>query len=155
MQVSEFRRLFSYHRWANAEALKSLKMIETPPSKALSIFAHIIAADRLWYERIQNGGQKIAVWPPWSIHQCETESNAIDALFLDYLDGLDDSKLNQTISYVNFKGEFHTSAGFDILQHIIMHGAYHRGQIALAIRQSGHTPPYTDFIHAVRSGLVE
>ena len=43
----------------------------------------------------------------------------------------------------------------DILSHVVLHASYHRGQIASAMREAGGTPAYTDFIHAVRSGLIE
>jgi uncharacterized damage-inducible protein DinB len=36
-----------------------------------------------------------------------------------------------------------------------MHSGYHRGQIAAAVRESGGEPAYTDYIHAVRQGLIE
>jgi uncharacterized damage-inducible protein DinB len=36
-----------------------------------------------------------------------------------------------------------------------MHSAYHRGQIASLMRAGGGIPAYTDFIHAVRQGLIE
>jgi uncharacterized damage-inducible protein DinB len=36
-----------------------------------------------------------------------------------------------------------------------MHSAYHRGQIASLMRAGGSAPAYTDFIHAVRRGLIE
>jgi uncharacterized damage-inducible protein DinB len=39
----------------------------------------------------------------------------------------------------------------DILMHVVMHSAYHRGQIALEVRCAGQTPAYTDFIHAIRT----
>ena len=59
-------------------------------------------------------------------------------------------------------GEITTSAHVDydslvrdILTHVFMHSAYHRGQIAVDMRQNGVTPAYTDFIHGVRQGLVE
>jgi uncharacterized damage-inducible protein DinB len=42
----------------------------------------------------------------------------------------------------------------DVLTHVILHSAYHRGQIASAVRAGGETPAYTDLIHAVRQGLV-
>ena len=42
----------------------------------------------------------------------------------------------------------------DILTHVTMHGAYHRAQIAAAVRESGGEPAYTDFIHAARQGLL-
>jgi uncharacterized damage-inducible protein DinB len=37
----------------------------------------------------------------------------------------------------------------------VVHGGYHRGQIAAAVREAGGEPAYTDFIHAVRAGLVD
>ena len=37
----------------------------------------------------------------------------------------------------------------------VMHGAYHRAQVAAVIRESGGEPAYTDFIHAARQGLLE
>ena len=43
----------------------------------------------------------------------------------------------------------------DILSHVLRHSHYHRGQIASAVREAGGTPAYTDFIHAVRTGLIE
>ena len=42
----------------------------------------------------------------------------------------------------------------DILTHVTMHSAYHRGQIAADVRVAGFTPAYTDFIHAVRTGSL-
>jgi uncharacterized damage-inducible protein DinB len=39
----------------------------------------------------------------------------------------------------------------DIATHVVFHSHYHRGQIASLVRAAGHTPAYTDFIHAIRS----
>jgi uncharacterized damage-inducible protein DinB len=52
------------------------------------------------------------------------------------------------------QGESFINAIEDILQQVITHSAYHRGQIATDLRSAGFTPAYTDFIHAVRNGLV-
>jgi uncharacterized damage-inducible protein DinB len=59
------------------------------------------------------------------------------------------------VSYKNSKGEPWSSAEEDVLMHVVMHSAYHRGQIATDMRANGFTPAYTDFIHAIRQGLVE
>jgi len=53
------------------------------------------------------------------------------------------------------KGEPWTSSVQDVLTHVVMHSAYHRGQIASLMRAGGSTPAYTDFIHAVRQGVIE
>ena len=62
--------------------------------------------------------------------------------------------LVRTIAYVNSKGQRWDSPIEDVLVHVLMHGAYHRGQIASALREAGVTPPYTDYIHAARTGLL-
>jgi len=41
-----------------------------------------------------------------------------------------------------------------VLQHVVLHSTYHRGQIAAALRARGH-PGHHDFIHAARLGLIE
>ena len=43
----------------------------------------------------------------------------------------------------------------DVLLHVIMHSAYHRGQVATDMRAAAFTPAYTDFIHAISQGFLE
>ena len=75
-------------------------------------------------------------------------------LWKNYLTSLNEAGLADSINYKNTKGENFTSQKQDVLMHVIMHSAYHRGQIASDMRAAGFTPPYTDFIHAVRQGLL-
>jgi len=53
------------------------------------------------------------------------------------------------------KGRSGAAAPTTILTHVVLHGAYHRGQIATIVRGSGETPAYTDYIHCVRQGFVD
>lgn len=41
----------------------------------------------------------------------------------------------------------------DVLMHLVMHSAYHRGQVALAVRAAGGKPALTDYVVWVRQGL--
>jgi uncharacterized damage-inducible protein DinB len=74
---------------------------------------------------------------------------------LDDLVGASPERLTEEVSYTNSKGEAWSSTVDEILTHIAIHSAYHRGQIAADLRSAGQTPAYTDYIHAVRHGLVE
>jgi uncharacterized damage-inducible protein DinB len=65
-----------------------------------------------------------------------------------------ESSLQLGIEYHNSKGERWVNAVGDIFQHVMMHGTYHRGQIATLMRQAGVNPAYTDYIEAVRRGWV-
>ena len=71
------------------------------------------------------------------------------------MDTANEAGLSHPVSYRNSKGENWTNRKDDILLHVIMHSAYHRGQIATDMRAAGFTPASTDFIHGVRQGLVE
>ena len=62
---------------------------------------------------------------------------------------------DSTIDYRNTKGEQWTSSVDDVLMHVILHGSYHRGQIATVLRNGGEEPAYTDYIHCTRSGFIE
>ena len=69
--------------------------------------------------------------------------------------GLDGVELVRSVAYVNSKGEEWTTSVEDILMHVVLHSAYHRGQVAYVLRAGGATPAYTDYAHCVRNGLVD
>jgi len=147
--------LFSYDDWANREVLSSLQALDAPPARSIKLLAHIVSAERLWLERLLVQRQTWPVWPLFTIEQCKLEINELSGLWKNYLTTLGEAGLTLSLAYKNTKGESFTSKKQDILLHVVMHSAYHRGQIAADMRASGFTPAYTDFIHAVRQGFVE
>jgi uncharacterized damage-inducible protein DinB len=156
MEILDYlRRQFVYDEWANREVLKALRSGGDRTERPLQLIAHILAAQFLWLERLQQKPQCLPVWPDFTLSQCETQLGEIARLWRDYLATLSPPQLDLTISYKNSQGQAWSSKVRDVLNHVIMHGAYHRGQIATAMRASGRTPAYTDFIHAVRQGLIE
>jgi uncharacterized damage-inducible protein DinB len=121
----------------------------------LQLLAHILSAERLWLERIGKQPQSLPVWPEFSLDQCGAQIAELDRLLQDYLGQLSSVTLLDDVAYKNSKGEPWKSTVQDILTHVLLHSAYHRGQIATAMRAGGEQPAYTDFIHAVRQGLIE
>lgn len=63
---------------------------------------------------------------------------------------LDPTRLATRISYRNSAGASFTSTLEEILLHVALHGSYHRGQIAMILRNAGETPAPTDFIAFAR-----
>jgi uncharacterized damage-inducible protein DinB len=153
--IEHLRRLFAYDDWANREVLASLRTVKTPPVRSLQLLAHIFSAERLWLERLQGEKQSLSVWPNFSVEQCQAQATELPALWKKYLAEGGEAGLSAFASYTNSKGERWSSRAEDILLHVIMHSAYHRGQIAADTRAAGFTPAYTDFIHSVRQGFVE
>lgn len=148
------REMFQYDDWANHETLHSLQEMEHPPERARKIMAHIVAAELLWMARLQQGTQKTPVWPEFGLDDCERQLVELRQGWELYLAGLADGDLDRKIAYTNSKGEKYSNAVRDILMHVVMHGTYHRGQIASAVRDRAGEPAYTDFIEAVRKGKL-
>jgi uncharacterized damage-inducible protein DinB len=149
--LEHLEKLFSYDAWANREVLAALKSNSTERSRKL--LSHILSAERVWLERIEKKPQSLPVWPDLSLEQCGDHIPDLATRWKNRLrPGAD---LSGEVTYKNTKGETHTSREDDILFHVVAHSAYHRGQIAADLRATGITPPYTDFIHAVRQGYLK
>jgi uncharacterized damage-inducible protein DinB len=151
--LAYLRRLFEYDYWANSETLKALRGVQTPPERSRKFIAHIAAAEWLWLRRLEEG-KEMPVWPELTLDGCKKEFEELRSAWLRYLTSLTADQLAGAVSYTNSKGERWESSVADVLMHTAMHSAYHRGQIASDMRQSGHTPAYTDFIHCVRQGFL-
>jgi uncharacterized damage-inducible protein DinB len=147
--------MFNYDYWANHEFLGALGAATPPQPKALRLLAHTLAAQKVWFERLQRVPQSVAVWPTTTIEDCVALADEMLALWRNYLTQLPPAGLEQEVDYRNSKGEKFSSRVADIVTHVLMHSAYHRGQAALEIRAVGLQPPYTDFIHGVRQGFVK
>ena len=156
MELIEYlRRQFAYDAWANREVLAGLSAGAHAATRPLHLLAHILSAERLWLERIRQQPQGLPVWPDLTIDQCEAQIAELALLWREFLIHVSSSGLSARVTYKNSKGEPWTSAVEDILTHVLLHSAYHRGQIASQVRSGGETPAYTDYIHAVRQGLIE
>jgi uncharacterized damage-inducible protein DinB len=150
-----FRRQFAYDAWANRAVLTALSKNKSRAARSLQLLGHILSAERLWLERITKRPQSLPVWPEFVLDQGEAQIAEIDGLWREYLGRLSAAALSEKITYKNTKGELWTSVVEDVLTHVLLHSAYHRGQIASQMRAAGEQPAYTDFIHAIRQGLIE
>jgi len=153
--IEYMQRLFSYDDWANREVLRALEGLKVAQPRSVKLLAHILSAEKLWYERLQLQKQTYPVWPDFSLEHCKLEAEELPRLWKAYLQSLKEDGLTRSLSYKNTKGDSFSSSKQDILMHVIMHSAYHRGQIAADVRAAGFVPPYTDFVHATRQGLLE
>jgi uncharacterized damage-inducible protein DinB len=145
-------RQFTYNAWANREVFTHIGA-DAMSTRPLQLLSHIVSAERLWLERIRQQPQSLAVWPNLTLEECGRQLDYMPPLWRDYLKSA--PLLAEKITYKNTRGEPWTSSVEDILTHVLLHSAYHRGQIASQIRADGFQPAYTDFIHAVRNGRIE
>ena len=153
--VRRHQRLFAYDDWANRETLAAIAAAGSPLPRSLKLLAHIAGAERLWLGRLRRESRPAAVWPDLDVAGCREALDDLARVWKENLGALTPAGLDETVAYVNSKGEPWTSSVEDILTHTVLHSSYHRGQIAADMRASRHAPAYTDYIHARRQGFVE
>jgi len=146
------RELFEFNDWANRRFLALIGALSNPGQRPLDLLAHLLTAEEIWLMRLR-GQDTLGVdkSPKLTIVQCKSLVNEHKNAFAKVVEEFESRGLDSPVTYRNLSGrEFTTSAG-DILTHMALHGTYHRGQIALALRAEEIVPVDTDFITFVRA----
>jgi uncharacterized damage-inducible protein DinB len=146
-------RLLQYDIWANGETLDSLRQ-GPPPAKSLQWMGHILGAEYLWLARLRQLPSPLPVWPDLPVEECASRLGDLAGMWQEYLADAGAGRVTDRVTYTNSKGEEWSNTAEDILIHVTIHSAYHRGQIASDLRGAGQGPAYTDFIHAIRQGFI-
>jgi uncharacterized damage-inducible protein DinB len=148
--TAHIRRLHDHLVWADARTLNALRAMHAPPLDALRLYAHLLAAEHVWLARIEGTEPEMTPWPALALDQCAAlgvKNHATLAVLVETLSG---AELQRTVRYRNTKGEEFGNTVEDIILHMALHGAYHRGQVARIVRGEGGAPQATDYIFFIR-----
>ncbi len=148
---TQLDRLYQHLAWADRLLLGALAKAVEPPEQVLRLLGHLLGAERIWLKRVRSeDSTQDTVWPALSLAQCGPVAVATSTGFQDFLRTATASQLAAPITYRTTKGQPMESILSDILLHVALHGAYHRGQIAALLRREGLEPISTDFITFAR-----
>ena len=145
-----FQRLIGHLRWADEGVLGSLRRAKAPPGKALEIYAHILGAEHVWLARLRQARPRHPVWPALTLDECSALADQTQRGLVEFLSSLAPADFAREITYTNSAGASFRSRIDDVLTQVVTHGCYHRGQVALLVRESGDEPQPTDYIAFVR-----
>ena len=150
----DYLKLFDYDYWANCETLASLRTVPSGAETPRKTFNHVIGGQRVWLSRFENPAPPSAQpWPDLTLEECASAIEDLRRQWNELLDKLTPEKLAGALTYKTTKGiEYKTPVG-DILMHLVLHSAYHRGQVAAAVREAGGTPASTDYVVYLRKVL--
>jgi uncharacterized damage-inducible protein DinB len=140
-----FLKLYQYNTWCNQRILSALKRQSVADEKILSVLGHVIAAQFLWLHRIKNlPPPDVKLWGNYSLDELETMAEKISKQWIAFIENTDD--FNRELSYKNYTGDPFVNNVEQIMIHLVNHSSYHRGQIAMLLRQKGFDPVNTDYI---------
>jgi uncharacterized damage-inducible protein DinB len=154
--LSEVRLLYAYNGWANRRLVAASSTL-TPEllTRDLAVsfrsvwgtLQHILWGEWLWLERWQDRSST-----GWNPPECPDLGSLglrwmeIEREQFAFIERLTAADLERLISYENPPGTPWTYTLAHMLQHVVTHSAYHRGQIAAMLRQVGIAPPPTDYL---------
>jgi uncharacterized damage-inducible protein DinB len=141
---SFFRQLFDYTYFSNEQSITSLvQLADRLPAKCAQLQSHIFNAHQIWNNRIRPGKKLFAVWQE---HPVEEWKGINEENYLMTLDILANTDPDAVVRYKNSRGDEFSKLVKDMLFQVINHSTYHRGQIAMLLRQHGFVPFASDYI---------
>jgi len=148
MNKADVESLCKYNNWANDRMLDCASKLTTEQfttdlqSSHRSVrdtLAHILAAEWIWLERWKGTSPPSLLNPTDfpSVESLETRWRQVEADYAAFVGTLTDESLGAQITYTNTKGEQWTYPLGQMLQHVMNHSTYHRGQVTTMLRQLG------------------
>jgi uncharacterized damage-inducible protein DinB len=147
---TDFHRLFQYTAWADQRTLSALQEAPAAQAEALPLLAHLFAAEHVWLSRLRHEEPRHAVWPALDLDQCAALAAENEAGYIAFVGQLQEEQLATSVQYRNSQRQEFVTSVHDILMQVLLHGPYHRGQIAKIIGQTGGQSINTDFITFAR-----
>ncbi len=152
----QIRPLFAYDRWANERSLDACAALAPEQftrdlgSSFRSIrdtLGHISGAQWIWLERLHGRSPASLPAPDACPDLSAVRANwsQVQGELLAFVNGASLADLERVLEYRNPRGEYRTPV-WQILQQLVNHGTYHRGQITTMLRQLGAKPVTTDLI---------
>ena len=152
MTYDDLRLLIDYHYWARDRVLDAIATI-TPEqfirpmgssfSSVRDTVAHICAAERIWITRLK-GETLQGLQTPDRLSDFDAarkEWAELEAEMREQLARLGPEAVEHTIEYQDLRGNDQSDVLWQMLQHVVNHGTYHRGQITTMLRQLDAAPP--------------
>ena len=145
-------QLLDYELWANRRIIDALESITSPPTRAVAVMGHILAAQHVWYGRMAHESVFTSIWEDtpvsWMIETAERQHRQVSS----FVEGLTEQTITEPISYANSQGTEFENTPLAILTQMSHHAAYHRGQVVQLIRPMLSEAPVTDYIVWQRDG---
>jgi uncharacterized damage-inducible protein DinB len=182
VKVEDIQILYAYNRWASERLFAALETVNEHqftvqiqssfPSIRETIF-HILFAEWLWLKRWQGNSPRSTLTNPdaspatWStltpggvptleelstVRQLKSFADSIEQKRQAFLGGLNDDVLHAKLQFTDMAGTPCAAPLVQLMQHVVNHGTYHRGQVTTILRQVGAEAASLDMLYFFREG---
>lgn len=157
------KRNFSYKAWANTEILDLIANIDPsqyPEQRKLAIrlMNHTYVVDRIFSAHLSGTthefhGTNTPETP--NLNQLRDGIAASDDWYQRYVSQMPNGELGDPISFAFTDGDQGSMTREEMLFHVLVHGAYHRGNVGMILISCGIDRPsgtFTRFLHLSEPG---
>jgi uncharacterized damage-inducible protein DinB len=157
VSLEDLTLLYDFNTWANrrtldaCDALSDVQFVQDLGSSFASVretLAHLMLVEWLWLERWKGHGPDR--YPPSTefpnLAAIRARWAQIESDLLSYIASLKPEDLHRVIHHKTMAGAPQAQPLWQMLQHLVNHGTYHRGQVATMLRQLGAKTLGTDLI---------
>ena len=158
MNLEDTRNLIAFHYWARNRMFEAVEPLSQEQftrelggsfGSVRSTIVHTLSAERIWLFRWKGetpagmlAAEDFPDFPSVRKTWLDQEAN-----LRRHFDGLDEPGIQKVIHYRTLAGIESASPLWQMLQHVVNHASYHRGQVTTLLRQLGAAPPKgTDLI---------
>jgi len=152
MNQHELKTLLDYHYWARDRILEATAKL-TPEQYNADLgnsfrsiretLVHVFSAESIWCRRWHGesppGMLSAADYP--DVASLRSGWSTLEAKMRTFLDSLGEDGIQRVIAYKTFAGQEFRQIYWQMLQHVVNHASYHRGQVTTMIRQLKADPP--------------
>jgi uncharacterized damage-inducible protein DinB len=154
---TDVRRLFDYNVWANHRVMRAAATLSLDDFKrdlggshggVRGTLVHVMSAEWVWLERFKG------VSPQRHVDEGEFQNllelrdrwTVVEDHRASWLDSLSEPALADKIRYKTLAGAPFEDPLWKLIQHVVNHGSYHRGQAIVLLRLLGAKPVGTDMV---------
>ena len=166
MHVQDIHTLYQYNYWAHHRILEVVETL-TPEQFAKNLgsshggiqstLVHVMGAEEIWLMRWKGISPTEFAKPEdyATTHMLKQRWSDIEHEMMDFVHSLTaDADIQRVLAYKDMKGNPYSQPLYQLMQHLVNHSTYHRGQVVAMLRQSGVKPVGTDMVAFYRERYV-
>ena len=158
MHLQDIRLLYEFNSWAKARILgvaetlsqeQFTRDLNSSHGGVQGTLVHIMGAEEIWVRRWK-GESPATFRKPEEFPSVDVLSGRWDMVeheitgFCNMLKSEDD--IARLVTYKDIKGNSYTMQLYRLMQHLVNHSTFHRGQVVTMLRQLGLKPAATDLV---------
>ena len=144
--------LLNFHYWARDRLLDAVEQLtqdqfhqdlENSFGSVRDTLAHAVSAESVWCSRWEGNppSEHLASADFETVQDLRAGWEREEARIRDFVNRLGPEGIDRKLQYRHFSGAPMESVFWHMLQHVVNHATFHRGQVTSMLRQLGAEPP--------------